>query len=753
MATPQSNEELTKQRDDLLAFQKKLHRTANSRRGQPAKNKPSRADLQGQFTDLAAQQAAAIPPGQTNIRQSIVSYAYPPCTRPLAELKPITIGELRVETNHRGRVLFVKTFGVPKRFQAVQNAVEDDVGSVDRLSVYNFEPLLTPNEVLPRDVVFAVKEPYYKATADGGVSLRIDHPSDLIRLFDDDGRVPLGLQPRLRELCEDQSQKDWKDKGNEAFKVKDFRGAAESYSKGLKITGSGIKHVTGKKDLLRNRAIAHIHLGWYEAGLEDAQRTVIMTGGQNQDFEKSKVNAKAFYRAGCAAYQLRKFQLAKSEFQKALQCATYDDDAIRELVRTERRLREQETGTYTFDDMVETVKRKQRRLDHADYDLKVISRQSKTGGNGLFANESIKAGELVLCEKAYAVAFNDENETESTVIINMNRDTMSMGTHATRLVSVMHKLMHNPEQASKFSKLYDGGYQPKSITSLVDGVVPVDNFQVQAALEVNGFGCPATATALGGDEDPSGNGVSTGVWITASLINHDCIGNAQRSFIGDFMIVRATKDIAKDEEILQRYKNETDNYDEFQKTVQQSWGFKCKCRLCVAESKTSGQQRKHRVGLLIKAKEFLVDNDLDRTTAPAKAMVTQAEKLWKRIDQSYDDKHFVHGLPRLGLHDLAHWLCMAHLLQHSDKLTVREWATRCLHSQGLMIEMVDGKLTIDRKLARPDITGVHAATYMASTYEEEDVKTQFEDLAKELYQIGHGVMYGYNSTSQVQARS
>jgi hypothetical protein len=495
--------------------------------------------------------------------------------------------------------------------------------------------------------------------------------------------------------------------------------------------------------------MTYINLGWYEAGLEDAQKSVVMVKGK---FEKSVNNSKAFHRSGLAAYRLRKFKLAKEEFKKVAECVPHDGGTIKELIRTEHRLREQETGTYKFDEMIKCAQSKEQRLDHADYSRKVVSRTSTTGGNGLFALEPIKAGELVLCEKAYAVAFNDEADTELTVVINMNRNTMSMGTHSTRLVSTIHKLLHNPEQAKTFSQLYDGGYSPKSSPALVDGVVPIDTFQVQAALELNGFGCPSTASALEGDEGTNGAGISTGFWITASFINHDCIGNAQRSFIGDMMIIRATKDIAKDEQILMRYKNETDDYDEFQKTLQISWGFRCTCRLCVAESKTSGQQRKHRVGLLHKANEFLDDNPLNGTTVPpAKPLVSAAEKLWKRLNQSYDSTLFPPRLPRLGLHDLSHWLCMAHLLSRSDKLIIRDWATRCLNAQGIVTSVVEGEVVIDRKLARPDITGVHAATYLASTYEEKDVKKGFEELAMELYLIGYGSMFGYNSTSRVEA--
>ena len=62
-------------------------------------------------------------------------------------------------------------------------------------------------------------------------------------------------------------------------------------------------------------------------------------------------------------------------------------------------------------------------------------------------------------------------------------------------------------------------------------------------------------------------------------MNHDCIGNVSSAFIGDMMVVRATTNIAAGEEILLRYHMGND-FDEFQSEMQDSWKFKCTCKLC-----------------------------------------------------------------------------------------------------------------------------------------------------------------------------
>jgi hypothetical protein len=73
---------------------------------------------------------------------------------------------------------------------------------------------------------------------------------------------------------------------------------------------------------------------------------------------------------------------------------------------------------------------------------------------------------------------------------------------------------------------------------------------------------------------------STAVWSMASYINHSCLSNARRSFIGDMMIVRASRDLPPNTEITFWYKSPM-NCDPKDLPVNlQHWGFKCDCILC-----------------------------------------------------------------------------------------------------------------------------------------------------------------------------
>lgn len=65
--------------------------------------------------------------------------------------------------------------------------------------------------------VCVVKEPYFKVMNDGGYSLRVDHPSDVIWLAPDDERIPLRWRARISEF--EKIAETLKKEGNLALKA------------------------------------------------------------------------------------------------------------------------------------------------------------------------------------------------------------------------------------------------------------------------------------------------------------------------------------------------------------------------------------------------------------------------------------------------------------------------------------------------------------------------------------------------------
>ncbi|KAJ0332022.1 hypothetical protein COL922a_011556 [Colletotrichum nupharicola] len=205
----------------------------------------------------------------------------------------------------------------------------------------------------------------------------------------------------------------------------------------------------------------------------------------------------------------------------------------------------------------------------------------------------VEAGDLLLCEKAFAYSYATEDDAvgRQNVKILMNLGTMKMavGGQANLITKIVQKLYHNPQMASGFVELHRGNYR-------VAEPVPA--------------------------EEPS---VDT---------------NCRRYFIGDMMIVRATKDIDADAELLIRYQQPKpgDDYQATQKSLE-NWSFNCQCRLCEDKKSTPAQTWQRRRALLRNLGQIM-----EACETPAQE--SEAERLLEQLDQYYPERE---GALRLEL--------------------------------------------------------------------------------------------------------
>jgi len=142
-------------------------------------------------------------------------------------------------------------------------------------------------------------------------------------------------------------------------------------------------------------------------------------------------------------------------------------EAKAQFTRAIGRLAEQEHGRYRFKELyMEATKLRPPHLDHSTYVGPVSVRASGSRGRGLFTTEAVKAGDLLLCEKAFAHAFVDtEKEGHSqnvAILINAETDTATMGAQAELIRMVVQKLYRNPSLASVVTDLHHGSYKPAS---------------------------------------------------------------------------------------------------------------------------------------------------------------------------------------------------------------------------------------------------------------------------------------------------
>ncbi|KAK3291039.1 uncharacterized protein B0H64DRAFT_331376 [Chaetomium fimeti] len=211
--------------------------------------------------------------------------------------------------------------------------------------------------------------------------------------------------------------------------------------------------------------------------------------------------------------------------------------------------------------------------------------------------------------------------------------------------AVVERLMANPSLIGDVMGSYgdwDGG-DGRDVHETGDGPV-VDVFRAHDIISRNAFG-------VGGKDGQGGKGGGAGLWPRAALINHSCIPNSEREFIGDLMVVRATKNIAKGEEIVHRY-DESGVYEARQGALMTTWGFECSCALCVVEKGEDPMVQEKRRTLTKEADLFLKSAG---SSANKKMATTRARRLVKALDETYDEKKY-RGLPRLAKRGVEQWL-------------------------------------------------------------------------------------------------
>ena len=610
------------------------------------------------------------------------------------------------------------------------------------MAIYNTESSTKEEELLPEDAIFAIKEPYYQINGEGSYSLRIDHPSDLVRLSARDPRVPQGICADMTE--NDKSALDWKTEGNTAYSAGQYLLALYAYSRGL--DGCATVDRPLEYDLLRNRAVANIFLKRFEQALEDAKAAIIPIDNQ-EDERAIALNSKAYERAGRAAYELGRYEEAEASFKKMRELAPSNEDALGLLKRIQQRMREQSTGDYDFMTMSKSSNKKHNRLDHADYTSNTTIRDAGESGRGLFATKDIKAGQLVLCEKALCVSFDSDAAPHSYTILNHKTQRALAGTQATLLYIIAQKLAYNPELATQFFDLHDGGgYYPPTSLQPAEGLVPVDAFRAQGIIEHNSFGCPTVRSSSRAAQKEAANPAgyhSTGLWLRASYINHACDSNAMRSFIGDMMIIRAVRDIAKDEEIVMPYRLPDAVNAVTQESLQKTWGFRCRCGICTAEAASLPTKRKYRAQLIEKVRTLLSIQNSPSQQKNDKTTIGKVEQLSAKIKSTYDGKAF-ENRPRLGLVIPGLWLCQAYKASGSHDKVIST-AIALLQDLGFGVTISGKKVGIDRRRCQLEGTAIDAAMYASSAYHgrgEADVGRRMEEFGRNLCLIMNGEMRG-----------
>ena len=88
--------------------------------------------------------------------------------------------------------------------------------------------------------------------------------------------------------------------------------------------------------------------------------------------------------------------------------------------------------------------------------------------------KNVVAGELLLCEKAFAYCAATSSKT--SMLMNTHTNRITLGTQADLVTALAQKMFRNRSLMSSFTSLYHSDYQPKDEAE-VDDIPVVDRYK------------------------------------------------------------------------------------------------------------------------------------------------------------------------------------------------------------------------------------------------------------------------------------
>ncbi|THY25749.1 hypothetical protein D6D01_04930 [Aureobasidium pullulans] len=264
--------------------------------------------------------------------------------------------------------------------------------------------------------------------------------------------------------------------------------------------------------------------------------------------------------------------------------------------------------------------------------------------------------------------------------------------HVAIWVEAVRKAFHNPSLSHHITGLSDGTTpSTESDPLIVDDMLVIDVFRMQNIIEHAAFGFTADEIRIRKDVQKAFKADSSGVWPVAARMNHSCLFNASRGFVGDFMIVRASKDILQNEEVTVMFCPAYGNFEQLQQNLE-GWGICCDCRLCKAEG-------------------------------------------------------IIELLPTFGMVNVHEWLMFAHYRQPPRAL---DYAHFVLMDHGYKVTIQASGISLDRTNYVLSMAAVKAMQYIEHYYTQtnvEEVAKSARALAEEMHVTDNGSMIGYQGWS------
>jgi tetratricopeptide (TPR) repeat protein len=390
---------------------------------------------------------------------------YPPCTISIYDLKKTMIKDLRCEIRSLNSYILARTVNPAVKMDAVVALVEDEEGNVVLMRILH-EWLLYHGSRLDENMVLLVKQPCLQWISDKEYEIKIDHVSDVVIIPLFDGRVPLSWRDESLNDISEWSYDNWAKIGDEASKKGEHRFAVEwygtrrhyrrrkrsdhdRYTKALECSPPADIAAL----LLFSRSDGYFQTHQYETALRDLEKA---TGCP-------EISEHLLRRKAQVLYHLQQYQECCEAYNELLNNhpgRQSDNDRLNDAIA---RLAEQQHGSYNFKKMQDNaIHSRTLLLDHATYQGPVVLGESKMHGRGLFTTKAVKAGDLLLCEKAFSYTFSAK-DTSSTIQVNPETKFVARGSTIDLTTATITKLQAYPSKIPQLTALHRGTF-PEAIT-------------------------------------------------------------------------------------------------------------------------------------------------------------------------------------------------------------------------------------------------------------------------------------------------
>ena len=206
------------------------------------------------------------------------------------------------------------------------------------------------------------------------------------------------------------------------------------------------------------RSDGYLQAHQYEAALHDLEKVTVCP----------ELSEHLLRRKAQVFYHLQRYQECCETYKAHLQSRPGLHSDTNCLNNAIERLAEQQHGRYDFKAMQnKAVHSTTLLLDHATYQGPVVLKKSKIQGRGLFTTKAVKAGDLLLCEKAFSYLFSPHktiNPPSNTLQVNTETKLVSRGASLDLTTATMTKMQKCPSEISKITNLHHGTF-PKAITT------------------------------------------------------------------------------------------------------------------------------------------------------------------------------------------------------------------------------------------------------------------------------------------------